>query len=198
MELFSLFITPVFKLKIDMDNTEIIKKLYSLKLKDEKGDPKSNVGGWHSHDNLYTYKEFKNLNADIVRYAQEAFNHMSVNEKCYPVLQSLWGIINPPGSRNNVHTHPHSFMSGVYYMKVPPKSGEIVFLEPKPQSEILDAPKNNNPNIHLAHSVSLVPEENNLIFFPSWLQHEVMSNLSDKDRVILSFNIDWKKDDADS
>tara|TARA_R100000734_G_C3318392_1_gene112511 strand:+ start:597 stop:1193 length:597 start_codon:yes stop_codon:yes gene_type:complete len=198
MELFSLFITPVFKLTIDMDNTAMIEKLYNLKSKDEKGDPKSNVGGWHSHDNLFIYEEFKNINADIVRYAQEAFNHMSINEKCYPVLQSLWGIINPPGSRNNVHTHPHSFMSGVYYMKVPPKSGEIVFLEPKPQSEILDVPKNNNPNIHLAHSVSLVPEENNLIFFPSWLQHEVMSNLSNKDRVILSFNIDWKKDDADS
>ena len=192
MELFSLFITPVFKLKIDVKNTAMIEKLYNLKLEDKKGDPKSNVGGWHSHDNLYKHNEFKDISADIVKHAQETFDHMSVSKKCYPVLQSLWGIINPPGSRNKVHTHPHSFMSGVYYMKVPPKSGEIALLEPRPQAEILDAPKDDNPNIHLAHSVSWEPEENYLIFFPSWLQHEVTNNLSNEDRVILSFNLMWE------
>jgi hypothetical protein len=32
-----------------------------------------------------------------------------------------------------------------------------------------------------------------LIFFPSWLQHEVKTNNSDEDRIILSFNINWRE-----
>ena len=112
-------------------------------------------------------------------------------------MADLWGIINPPGSRNNVHTHPNSYLSGVYYLKVPPKCGNLVFLEPKPQAEVLSPPKITDHSIHLAHSVQWEPKENSLIFFPSWLQHEVKINNSKEDRVILSFNIHWR-DNADN
>ena len=40
--------------------------------------------------------------------------------------------------------------------------------------------------------------ENALIFFPSWLQHEVQINNSNDDRVILSFNINWRDENADN
>ena len=111
-----------------------------------------------------------------------------------PEMSGLWGMINPPGSRNNVHTHPYNYLSGVYYLKVPPKSGNLVFLEPKPQAEVLSPPKKKDASIHLAHSVDYEPKENALIFFPSWLQHEVKINNSKEDRVILSFNINWRKE----
>ena len=106
-------------------------------------------------------------------------------------------MINPPGSRNNIHTHPYNYLSGVYYLKVPPKSGNLVFLEPKPQAEVLSPPKKKEASIHTAHSVDFEPKQNTLIFFPSWLQHEVKINNSNQDRVILSFNINWRKN-ADS
>jgi uncharacterized protein (TIGR02466 family) len=47
--------------------------------------------------------------------------------------------------------------------------------------------------VHIAHSVDFEPKENSLIFFPSWLQHEVKINNSNEDRVILSFNINWRE-----
>jgi len=37
-----------------------------------------------------------------------------------------------------------------------------------------------------------------LIFFPSWLQHEVQTNNSNEDRVIISFNINWRNTNADN
>jgi len=73
-----------------------------------------------------------------------------------------------------------------------------VFIEPKPQSEVLSPPKTDKASIHLAHSVQWEPVENSLIFFPSWLQHEVQTNNSNDDRVIISFNINWRNEDADS
>ena len=195
MELYQLFITPFFKTKLKMDNTAMIKKLYDLKEENKKGTPRSNVGGWHSGLDLYKLSEFKDITVSILEHAKECFGHLDAAEDMNPKLEALWGMINPPGSRNNVHTHPASFLSGVYYMKVPDKSGQITFLDPRPQAEILDVFKKDDPNISLAHSVDLPPEENSLIFFPSWLQHQVMTNLSQEDRIVLSFNLMWIGDE---
>ena len=191
MELQSLFITPVMIETSVTGHDHLIDRLYELKAQDLEGMPRSNVGGWHSNDELYNDEEFKPIVGDILYTAKECFGHLGVDEKYVPELTGLWGIINPPGSRNNVHTHPYNYLSGVYYLKVPPKSGELVFLEPKPQAEVLSPPKAKEHSIFLAHSVSLEPKEKTLIFFPSWLQHEVRINKSKEDRVILSFNINW-------
>ena len=192
MELQSLFITPIMMTEIK-GHGHLIDRLYEIKAKDEKGMPRSNVGGWHSHDELYKDEEFKSTVGDILYKAKECFGHLDVQEKYVPEMTGLWGIINPPGSRNNVHTHPYNYLSGVYYLKVPQKSGNLVFLNPRPQDEVLSPPKKKEASIHLAHSVDYEPKENSLIFFPSWLQHEVQYNNSKEDRVILSFNINWRE-----
>tara|TARA_R100000664_G_scaffold25391_1_gene35368 strand:+ start:599 stop:1192 length:594 start_codon:yes stop_codon:yes gene_type:complete len=197
LQLQSLFITPIFITEVK-GHGHLIDRLYEIKLKDEKGMPRSNIGGWHSDDELYKEEEFKSTVADILYNAKECFKHLDVQDKYSPEMTGLWGMINPPGSRNNIHTHPYNYLSGVYYLKVPPKSGNLVFLEPKPQAEVLSPPKNENASIHLAHSVSWEPKENTLIFFPSWLQHEVQFNSSKEDRIILSFNINWREEDANS
>ena len=197
MDLHSLFITPVMMTNEVTGHGHLVDRLYEIKAKDEKGMPRSNIGGWHSDDKLYQDEEFKSTVADILQKAKECFNHLDVEDKYVPEMTGLWGMINPPGSRNGVHTHPYSYLSGVYYLKVPQNSGNLVFLEPKPQAEVLSPPKIKEASIYLAHSVTWEPKENSLIFFPSWLQHEVQINNSNQDRDILSFNINWREN-ADS
>ncbi len=197
MNLHSLFITPIMSTELK-GHSHLIDRLYEIKAKDEKGMPRSNIGGWHSHDELYSDIEFKSTVGDILYKAKECFQHLDVKDNYNPEITGLWGIINPPGSRNNIHTHPYNYLSGVYYLKVPQKSGNLVFLEPKPQAEVLSPPKVDKASIHLAHSVQWEPKENSLIFFPSWLQHEVQINNSNHDRVVLSFNINWRDDNADN
>jgi uncharacterized protein (TIGR02466 family) len=192
MQLQSLFITPVMMTEVT-GHGHLIDRLYEIKAQDEKGMPRSNVGGWHSNDKLYEDEEFKSTVGDILYKAKECFGHLDVKDTFVPEMTGLWGMINPPGSRNNVHTHPYNYLSGVYYLKVPQNSGNLVFLEPKPQAEVLSPPMKKDASIHLAHSVTWEPKENSLIFFPSWLQHEVQINNSNQDRVILSFNINWRE-----
>jgi uncharacterized protein (TIGR02466 family) len=197
MELYSLFITPVFSVQLK-EHEHLSDAIYQLKEKDQKGMPRSNIGGWHSNDELHKIKKFKPLVNDILKHAKDCFNHMDVKDNFVPNVTGMWAIINPPGSRNNTHTHPYNYLSGVFYLKAPKKSGSIVFLEPKPQAEVLSPPKTDKASVHLAHSVERAPIENSLIFFPSWLQHEVQTNNSNDDRVAISFNINWRKNDADS
>ena len=80
MELHSLFITPVMVTEIK-GHGHLIDRLYEIKLKDEKGMPRSNIGGWHSNDELYTDPEFKNIVGDILYKAKECFNHLDVQNK---------------------------------------------------------------------------------------------------------------------
>jgi uncharacterized protein (TIGR02466 family) len=66
-----------------------------------------------------------------------------------------------------------------------------VFINPIRQAEVFDPPKDSNLPVHFANSVQWEAKDKELIFFPSWLQHEVQENNSNEDRVIMSFNLRW-------
>ena len=70
MDLQSLFITPVMMTEVK-GHGHLIDRLYEIKAKDEKGMPRSNVGGWHSNDELYKDEEFKSTVGDILLKAKE-------------------------------------------------------------------------------------------------------------------------------
>ena len=40
--------------------------------------------------------------------------------------------------------------------------------------------------------VRIKPEEGKLLLFPSYLHHSVEENVSDEDRIVISFNLDIK------
>ena len=120
-------------------------------------------------------------------------NHLSVEDYMTPELSGLWAMVNAPGSRNKLHSHPFNYLSGVFYLQVPPDSGTLVFHDPRPQSEILSPPKKSDESIHTSSRVSWSPKQNDLLFFPSWLNHEVEENNSNEERIILSFNLELKR-----
>lgn len=124
MELHSLFITPVFSLQLK-GHEHLVDNIYQIRENDKKGMPRSNIGGWHSDDEIHNIKKFKPLVDDILKYAKDCFNYMDVKDNFVPEMTGMWGIINPPGSRNNIHTHPYNYLSGVFYLKAP-KSVEIL------------------------------------------------------------------------
>ena len=74
MDLQSLFITPVMMTEIK-GHGHLIDRLYEIKAKDEKGMPRSNVGGWHSNDELYkeeeSQKEIQKVRYDNKRRREE-------------------------------------------------------------------------------------------------------------------------------
>ena len=59
----------------------------------------------------------------------------------------MWANINPTYSYNKTHTHPNSMWSGVYYIKVPKKSGKLFLEDPRP-----------GPNTHVPRRVEGMPE----------------------------------------
>jgi len=155
--------------------------------KQDKGEIKTNMNGWHSTTDMHTKPEYKML-VDLLYEAQRFIykDELLDNE---PYLGNMWANINPPGGYNRPHTHPNSLWSGVYYIKAPINSGHLKIEDPKPCS-LISRPRRKQGELptHLWNEVHFQPVAGRLIMFPSWLNHCVDPNQSNDIRISVSFN----------
>ena len=190
-----LFPTPVFHFRVENYqklNTELENYILNLRKKDEKGQKKSNAGGWHSHNfdlnNDNTAKKFAKIFEEF--YKKVIINEMGWKYDSNKVkMEAMWSIINKKGSFNIQHNHPNAYLSSAYYVRHPEKSGSIKFFDPREQKNIR-YPKIKNYTDISAVITEITPKEGDLLIFPSYLYHSVGENLSKDDRIIVSFNVD--------
>jgi len=102
-----------------------------------------------------------------------------------------WMNCSSVGSHNTAHVHPGAEISGVFYIAVPPGSGQIVFRDPRPQSEMSRLhTKDGKIFKSLAPRFSVSPSVGNLLLFPSWLMHQVEPGTGQEGlRISMAFNI---------
>ncbi len=107
-----------------------------------------------------------------------------------------WPNINRRGDYHGLHNHPHSYLSGTYYVDVPRQKaakanrkdiapGEISFYDPRAQAN-MTAIKNDQ---QVEAEYSVLPKSGTLLLWPAWLHHFVHPNFSDKPRISISFNV---------
>ncbi|SVD80640.1 uncharacterized protein METZ01_LOCUS433494 [marine metagenome] len=193
-QIYKLFPTPVFHFRVENYqelNTELENYILDLRKKDEKGQKKSNAGGWHSHNfdlaNDNTAKKFAKIFEKF--YKKVIINEMGWKYDSNKVkMEAMWSIINKKGSFNIQHNHANAYLSSAYYVRYPEKSGSIKFFDPREQKNIR-YPKIKNYTDISAVITEITPKEGDLLIFPSYLYHSVGENLSEDDRIIVSFNI---------
>jgi uncharacterized protein (TIGR02466 family) len=194
-QIYKLFPTPVFHFRVENYqklNTELENYILNLRKKDEKGQKKSNAGGWHSLNfdlnNDNTAKKFSKIFEEF--YKKVIINEMGWKYDSNKVkMDAMWSIINKKGSFNIQHNHPNAYLSSAYYVRHPEKSGSIKFFDPREQKNIR-YPKIKNYTDISAVITEITPKEGDLLIFPSYLYHSVGENLSEDDRIIVSFNVD--------
>ena len=107
-----------------------------------------------------------------------------------------WININKPGNYNVKHLHPTNDLSGVLWIKAPQNSGDIVFESPyefQAYQEIDSYVDEFRNSFNIDHSYYFTPTDGRMLIFPSHLMHEVEENLSNEDRISVSFNIKLSK-----
>jgi len=145
------------------------------------------MNGWHSTTNMQEIPVFKPLVDELFKMQNEVFQEEWLESE--PVIGNMWANINPPGGYNRPHLHPNSHYSGVYYIKAPKNSGQIVFNEPRSAAHmVMPRRKEGEPPSHLWREVRVDPLEGRIIIFPAWLWHCVEPNLSNEIRISVSFN----------
>ena len=168
---------------------EYIKKQMAL---DSKGKKASNINGWHSENfNLKDEEVVFFINTISVKI-QKAMEDMGWDLKKNKIeIPNIWSIINKRGSSNAMHIHSNSYISAAYYVKAPEKCGDIVFYDPR-QSRLVRKPKISKLNSLNGEEVNIKPTDGLLVLFPSYLYHSVNENLSNEERIVISFNVDLK------
>ena len=154
---------------------------------DPEGKKRTNVNGWHSKTDMNKKEEYNVLTKELFAMQDEIFAKEHLTEK--PVLGNMWANINYPGGYNRPHLHPNSLFSGVYWIKTPEKSGNLMLYEPR-QGAQCTMPNRKEGKLppQLWREIYYEPIAGRIIMFPAWLWHEVQPNRSKDTRLSVSFN----------
>jgi uncharacterized protein (TIGR02466 family) len=190
------FSTAVWASKIDnyeRINNEMFNYIINLQKKDPVGLIKSNFKGWHSKDFNLKDEQPKIFVEAIKKNINISLNDMNWDVTKQSVsIKSMWAIINEQAAWNQKHHHSNSDLSAAYYVSAHENCGDIVFYDPRP-APVYKHPIPKSPNNLNATVNSIKPEAGMLVLFPSYLEHSVNPNMSDKKRIVISFNINLEK-----
>jgi uncharacterized protein (TIGR02466 family) len=141
---------------------------------------------------LLDQPQFSNLKKQIQEKVDEyVYEVLGVTRKQKWLITTSWLNKAPTGGYHPSHWHSNSLVSGVYYLKTNPTSGAICFHKERSHNNMwrdtfcIDFEKTNEYNTDCAIS----PKPNDLLLFPSILNHSVLDNLSQEDRYSLAFNV---------
>ena len=185
-ETVSLFPIPAYIAKRDSDlisrEEKEIEKIIQEGMKKNVGN-NSSVNNYIFDKNLKEIKQF--CEHHIKKYVEEIMNP---KEKLDFYITQSWLNMTEPGGFHHKHSHPNSIISGVFYIATV-EDDKITFFDPS--SKLKELIKIEVENYHLWNSTSwFIPVNNNeLVLFPSWLDHNVeLNEKATTDRISISFN----------
>jgi uncharacterized protein (TIGR02466 family) len=118
--------------------------------------------------------------------AEEVINYLREATVTFEVkgmhIRESWVNKYPKNAYQNYHLHPSSDVSGCYYFQTNENDGDIKFRAPSLASRY--AKLSANPS-----EVAYKPEVGKFLLFPSYLEHAVLMNTTDHQRVSVAFNV---------
>ena len=185
--IYSLFPIPVY----------IAKRDSNLSPKEEKEIEKIIEDGTHPNtgnyttDNSYVFNDgkLKKLKQFCEQQLKIYAEKVIVNEEelNFYITQS-WLNITRPGEYHHEHGHSNSIISGVFYISAG-EDDSITFSDPNAKVKELMRLSPKEFNMWNSTSWFFPANNNELILFPSWLNHQVEGNeKATADRISLSFN----------
>jgi uncharacterized protein (TIGR02466 family) len=102
------------------------------------------------------------------------------------VIKNSWINIADRNGFHDVHCHPGYAISGSYYFRVNEDQGAITFNNPNPMMFACEFPGGRL----CPQKIDVVPDDGDILLFPSWLVHSTKKNTTDEQRIGVAFNID--------
>jgi uncharacterized protein (TIGR02466 family) len=130
----------------------------------------------------------KTIDAQVAAFAKQlAYDVGGARLK----LDNMWLNVMSKGGFHSGHIHPHSVVSGTYYVRTPKGAAAIRFEDPRLPMMMAAPPRREDAPEALRPFVYVAPEEGSALLWESWLRHEVVRNESSRPRISVSFNYRW-------
>jgi len=146
--------------------------------------------GHVSKNSYYLNQEMcQGLKLELLKYVNDMANNVLGFAGEFAITQS-WISTKQPYQSHQLHTHPNSIISGVFYYDNPEETSAITFVKPNTTTLVysLKPIRNDENNIFTADEMHIKVKNNMLVLFPSYLQHTVSMNESQVNRYSLAFN----------
>jgi len=107
-------------------------------------------------------------------------------------LEDIWINILPEGGTHASHIHPHSVISGTTYVAMPEGASALKLEDPRLPMMMAAPGRMKNARPELRQFAYIAPTVGDVLMWESWLRHEVPLNMSEDDRISVSFNYSWE------
>jgi uncharacterized protein (TIGR02466 family) len=115
-------------------------------------------------------------------YWQECQYHLDLT----PFVFQTWANTTPQGGYVEPHLHGNMPFTAVLYVDASPEQGNIIIENPL-DTVLMTQPI--SPTVKYPMGQEIEVRTGDLIIFPGYLKHRVLSNTTDRDRLVLGFNI---------
>lgn len=135
---------------------------------------------------LTVFSDFRSLFDQIEPLAKNIIESWGIT---IPIkLRHFLINVDTPDSYTTSHCHYNSILSGVFYIQVPNKSGNITFERPDNQEYCFKA---QDLNAYSYSFFTLPPKENMLLLFPSFIKHRVELHKFPETQQRISISFDY-------
>ena len=184
-----MFPTLVWKLQLKADLREAMEARILAALEGIRRDlPRLAPGqGWQSEQTLHEREELRDLVACVSHAAKGILRFLRIGCDAFEIT-GCWANVLAKGAAHKAHSHPNNFLSGVYYVRTHPGTDTLNFHDPRNQAGVIRPPVVELTAENTDQVVVRV-KNGTLLVFPSYLQHSVDANMSEEERISISFNI---------
>jgi uncharacterized protein (TIGR02466 family) len=193
----SLFVTKLYEAEIGDERLlgDLAHSIRTLSRDDQAGR------GWSKERRYSGYTSYASLNdlprrdpafgelaRLLTRHAGKFADECAFDLGRKPKLDSLWANLLKSGGHHGGHIHPHSLISGTFYVEVPKGSGPIRFEDPRLPLMMAAAQRRQDAPEDVRPFVTIDPRPGLLLMWESWLRHEVLPGTGRGERLSISFN----------
>lgn len=193
----TLFATTLYRASLNRRRNKMLEKTcLAIAAEDAAGRrwaKDHGYGGYTSYaslnDLIRRASIFAELERDIARHVAALARQVQFDMGGRKLkLDSLWINVMHKGAVHTPHIHPHSVISGTYYVAVPGGAGAIRFEDPRLGLLMAAPPKKKNARPENRNFVSVAAKPGLLLLWESWLRHGVEPNAARTPRISISFN----------
>lgn len=192
-----IYVAPLERGSAREFNRSLLRECQQVRVDDAAGrrwSKKSYPGGYTSYGSLSRLHlqtpGFALLEKKLARHVRRFSDALDLDLTGRKlVMTDCWINIMGHQTAHGLHLHPHSTISGTYFVEIPRGSSGLKFEDPRLDRFMAAPPRRSGG---AAHSWVTVPAEaGGVVMFESWLRHEVMPNPSRQERTSVSFNYSW-------